>query len=193
MNFVITPSTESAEPGRSHQNCRHLSSSEAAVSRPASARRSSAQQWPSGPTGVSGSWEEETVAAAARPAVTAHQASAPAAALLKPKSWRQHAHESVNVPDLPANQCASSGGGGHWPRRDACGPNKVSWSRCTAGGQRCVAGRQTENAIRVQCATSLDVQKRAGDPVYMSRKNRKFRTDKFDTWNKRKFWLMQLM
>ena len=31
------------------------------------------------------------------------------------------------------------------------------------------------------------------DPVYMSRKIRKFRTDKFDTWNKRKFWLMQLM
>ena len=27
----------------------------------------------------------------------------------------------------------------------------------------------------------------------MSRKIRKFRTDKFDTWNKRKFWLMQLM
>ena len=31
------------------------------------------------------------------------------------------------------------------------------------------------------------------DPVYMSRKIRKFRTDKFDTWNKRRFWLMQLM
>ena len=31
------------------------------------------------------------------------------------------------------------------------------------------------------------------DPVYMSRKIRKFRTDKFDMWNKRKFWLMQLM
>ena len=31
------------------------------------------------------------------------------------------------------------------------------------------------------------------DPVYMSRKIRKFRTDKFDTWNKRNFWLMQLM
>ena len=31
------------------------------------------------------------------------------------------------------------------------------------------------------------------DPVYMSRKIRKFRTDKFDTWNKRKFCLMQLM
>ena len=31
------------------------------------------------------------------------------------------------------------------------------------------------------------------DTVYMSRKIRKFRTDKFDTWNKRKFWLMQLM
>ena len=31
------------------------------------------------------------------------------------------------------------------------------------------------------------------DPGYMSRKIRKFRTDKFDTWNKRKFWLMQLM
>ena len=34
---------------------------------------------------------------------------------------------------------------------------------------------------------------RYSDPVYMSRKIRKFRTDKFDTWNKRKFWLMQLM
>ena len=33
----------------------------------------------------------------------------------------------------------------------------------------------------------------ASGPVYMSRKIRKFRTDKFDTWNKRKFWLMQLM
>ena len=33
---------------------------------------------------------------------------------------------------------------------------------------------------------------RATDPVYMSRKIRKFRTDKFDTWNKRKFWLMWL-
>ena len=32
-----------------------------------------------------------------------------------------------------------------------------------------------------------------GGPVYMSRKIRNFRTDKFDTWNKRKFWLMQLM
>ena len=31
------------------------------------------------------------------------------------------------------------------------------------------------------------------DPGYMSRKIRKFRTDKFGTWNKRKFWLMQLM
>ena len=28
------------------------------------------------------------------------------------------------------------------------------------------------------------------DPVYKSRKNRKFRADKFDTWNKRKFWLI---
>ena len=31
------------------------------------------------------------------------------------------------------------------------------------------------------------------DPGYMSRKIRKFRTDKFDTWHKRKFWLLQLM
>ena len=28
------------------------------------------------------------------------------------------------------------------------------------------------------------------DPGYMSRKNQKFWTDKFDTWNKQKFWFM---
>ena len=30
-------------------------------------------------------------------------------------------------------------------------------------------------------------------PGYMSRQIWKFRTDKFDTWNKRKFWFMQFM
>ena len=31
------------------------------------------------------------------------------------------------------------------------------------------------------------------DSGYMNRKIRKFRTEKIDTWNKRKFWLMQPM
>ena len=34
---------------------------------------------------------------------------------------------------------------------------------------------------------------RITDRGYMSRKIQTFRTDKFDTWNKRKFWVMQLM
>ena len=51
-------------------------------------------------------------------------------------------------------------------RADGCGEDRAS------------------HQLRYQSSAS------AGDPVYMSRKVRKFRTDKFDTCNKRKFCLM---
>ena len=47
----------------------------------------------------------------------------------------------------------------------------------TLGG--CLLGNGAISARLVCCGN---------DPVYMSRKIRKFRTDKFDTWNKRKFY-----
>ena len=43
------------------------------------------------------------------------------------------------------------------------------------------------------CARAVEWAETDGDPGYISRKIRKFRTDKFDRWNKRKFWLMKLM
>ena len=63
------------------------------------------------------------------------------------------------------------------------------------------AGRSASGPTRPAAAT-IDTSPTAApsswasevsDDAYLSRKIRKFRTDKFDTWNKRKFWLMQLM
>ena len=62
-------------------------------------------------------------------------------------------------------------------------PNKACRQMDTSGTNDRRAARRERRLAR-----RLDM-----DPVYMSRKIRKFRTDKFDTWNKRKFWLMQLM
>ena len=63
----------------------------------------------------------------------------------------------------------------------------AGWRRKTLRGTCCVTGH---GYLAARCLPSLLPP--VFDPGYMSRKIWKFWTDKFDTRNKRKFWLMQL-
>ena len=58
-------------------------------------------------------------------------------------------------------------------------------------GSKCLADSQ--KAPQTDWEVSRLTEAPQTDPGYMNRKSRKFRTDKFSTWNKQNFWLMQLM
>ena len=86
-------------------------------------------------------------------------------------------------PSLPAPDTAVMS---QTPVRHVRDTSCVTGRCCAAAGRLPTPPGPTETAVTLRV-------RRYSDPVYMSRKNRKFRTDKFDTWNKQKFWLIQLM
>ena len=94
-----------------------------------------------------------------------------------PAAWPPHLTATTSSPTMRTAVCPCSTRWENWSAASDTASCRVSGSPTAACGSR------DGTVVETPPARSGHI-----DPVYMSRKIRKFRTDKFDTWNKRHIW-----